>query len=896
MTNIELFQNLGNVVAVEGNKPLLPIDPAFVWVVESGKVSVFSVPLLDNQVRGTRSFLFEAVVGDLIFGIEPIKDEELELGLLAVGSTGTSLRRIERETFQKLASTKENQQNLGTLINHWSNALSNKDSFEVQIENNELLLRNMNANDLMTMEQFHRQALQKVVHLRQIHAQELSQHLKKKVNNQMNFMASALGKLATITGGDAPPIDTVSGDSVFNVCKIIGKAMNIKFVSVTADQTANLPADPLEEIARASSIRVRKVILRDNWWRLNSGPLLAYREDDNNPIALIPVHPSRYQMHDPVSEKVIMVNQEIAAQLKPFAYSFYRPFPKATMSKRDLLFFSLGACWQRDIFRLILVGLLGGLLGMAIPIATGIIYDSIIPSADKSQLLQVGFFLVASAVAGTLFGLTRSIAMLRLEGMIDASLESAVWDRLLELPVPFFKRYSAGELAMRAMGIGQIRAILSGVTLTNILSSIFALFNFALLFYYDAKLAGVATLLVVINMLVLLGIGKMQLNYLRELTDVANKISGLLLQLIGGVSKFRVAGAENRAFYVWAEKFSEQRRLDFKKSVLSNWLETFNSVFSLIASLSIFASVIYLSKGSLTAGKFVAFNAAFTAFWGAMVVMSGALLSVGSAIPVFEKLRPILETEYDEFKSDPGDLKGSIEVNHISFRYKEEAPLVLKDLNLKIKPGEYIGLVGPSGSGKSSLLRVLLGFEKPESGRVYYDEKDLEKVDIRAIRRQLGVVLQNGKLMAGDIFSNVIGANTKLTMDDAVEAIRMAGLEKDINEMPMGMHTVISEGAGTISGGQRQRLLIARAIVNKPKVIFFDEATSALDNKTQAIVSESLDSLQTTRIVIAHRLSTVMNCDRIIVLDKGTIIEEGNYEQLMQLNGMFAELAKRQLA
>jgi ATP-binding cassette subfamily C protein len=278
--------------------------------------------------------------------------------------------------------------------------------------------------------------------------------------------------------------------------------------------------------------------------------------------------------------------------------------------------------------------------------------------------------------------------------------------------------------------------------------------------------------------------------------------------------------------------------------------------------------------------------------------MSNAFFSVSQIFPILEKIEPILDTkpEYDEYKSNPGNLTGSVEVSHVSFRYQEEDPLVLKDVSIKIREGEYVGLVGPSGSGKSSLLRVLLGFENPETGRVYYDGQDLTKVDIRAIRRQLGVVLQNGKLMSGDIFSNVVGANINLTLDDAKEAIRMAGLEEDINAMPMGMHTVINEGATTISGGQRQRLLIARAIANKPKIIFFDEATSALDNQTQAIVSESLDSLKATRIVIAHRLSTVMNCDRIIVLDKGAIVEEGSYAELMQLNGVFAELAKRQLA
>jgi len=300
----------------------------------------------------------------------------------------------------------------------------------------------------------------------------------------------------------------------------------------------------------------------------------------------------------------------------------------------------------------------------------------------------------------------------------------------------------------------------------------------------------------------------------------------------------------------------------------------------------------------LGAGKFVAFNAALVSFMATILSLFQMMLSVSIIIPLYERVKPILQTlpEYDDSKDDPGELNGSIEVSHVSFRYKKEGSLVLDDISLQVQPGEYVGIVGTSGSGKSTLFRILLGFEKPEAGQVFYNGQALGTVDIRSVRRQLGVVLQNGQLMSGDIYTNIVGANIYLTMDDAWEAARMAGMDQDIKAMPMGMHTMISEGAGTLSGGQRQRLLIARAIVNRPKIIYFDEATSALDNRTQAVVSESMDRLQATRIVIAHRLSTIVKCDRIIVLDKGKVLESGTYEQLMDNGGIFAELAKRQLA
>ncbi|MHB8158861.1 MAG: ATP-binding cassette domain-containing protein, partial [Desulfocucumaceae bacterium] len=359
-----------------------------------------------------------------------------------------------------------------------------------------------------------------------------------------------------------------------------------------------------------------------------------------------------------------------------------------------------------------------------------------------------------------------------------------------------------------------------------------------------------------------------------------------------------VAGAEKRAFYRWSVEFYKERDIAFKKETIANFLKTFNALFPVITSMVLFYTVAKSTGTVLSPGKFIAFNAAFTTFLTAMIALSESFMTVNMVIPLYEKAKPILETmpEYDEAKVDPGPLSGTIEVSHLFFRYREDGPLVLNDVTMHINEGEYIGLVGPSGSGKSTLFRVLLGFEKPESGSIYYNGYDMDKVDIRSLRRQLGVVLQNGQLMAGDIFSNIVGSNPNLTMDDAMEAAKMAGLDKDIADMPMGMHTMISEGASTFSGGQRQRLLIARAIVSRPKIIYFDEATSALDNHTQAVVSQSLDNLRATRVVIAHRLSTILNCDRIIVMDKGRIVEEGTYAELMGKNGIFAELAKRQLA
>ena len=355
---------------------------------------------------------------------------------------------------------------------------------------------------------------------------------------------------------------------------------------------------------------------------------------------------------------------------------------------------------------------------------------------------------------------------------------------------------------------------------------------------------------------------------------------------------------EKRAFNNWARDFSRVRDVTYRKENLGNKMEVFNSTVNIIATGIIFFAMIKLKGVNLGAGKFIAFNSAFSSFLGAMLEISGVILQLNIIKPLYEKTRPILEAlpEFDQDKVDPGEIEGNIEVSHVNFRYQPDGPLILNDVVLEIEKGDYVGIVGPSGSGKSTLFRLLLGFEKPEAGQIYYDQQDLDNVDIRAIRRQLGVVLQSGQLMYGSIYDNIVAANPGLNINDAWAAARMAGMEDDIKSMPMGMHTMVSEAGNTLSGGQKQRLLIARAIISKPKIIYFDEATSALDNKTQKIVSESLDGLGATRVVIAHRLSTIANCNKIVVMDRGRIVEYGSYQELYEKGGLFTELVQRQLA
>jgi ATP-binding cassette subfamily C protein len=527
----------------------------------------------------------------------------------------------------------------------------------------------------------------------------------------------------------------------------------------------------------------------------------------------------------------------------------------------------------------------------------GTLIDTIIPSARQGQLWQMTAGLCLIALSIGIFEFTRGIALLRIEGKMDNNVQAAVIDRLFSLPVPFFRGYSSGDLADRANGISQIRQIISTTVGNSIVSNIFAIFNLFLLFYYDLKLALVAVVLIAITILVTVICSILQVGYQRQIMQIQGRLSGQVFQFLEGLSKLRVAGAEMLAFSKWAIQFADQKRVAIKSRSVTNRISVFNAGFPVISTAVIFGTVVYLSgQPHMSPGSFLAFSAAFSVFLASMLALILSFISALNIVPLFERVRPLLiaQPEISAVKIHPGELSGRIELSRVSFRYTSDGPLVLKEVSLEIKPREFIAIVGASGSGKSTLLRLFLGFDQPEAGAVLFDGQELNELDVSVVRRQVGIVLQTSKLMAGNILFNIIGS-LPLTQQDAWDAARMAGIEEDIKQLPMGMHTVVSTSSAVFSGGQQQRLMIARAIAFKPKILLFDEATSALDNRTQALVSESLEKLHATRVVIAHRLSTIINADRIYVMDKGQIVQMGTYQELLAQPGMFQDLARRQI-
>lgn len=713
----------------------------------------------------------------------------------------------------------------------------------------------------------------------------------RRATDDRNFSQSlaALGRLL----GEGDPKAAAAGGPV--LAATLQRVLQAGGVSASFRPTdPGLDAwDTLQQLAQQAQVATRQVTLAGRpWWHEDAGPLLAFARD-GSPLALLPVRGGGYRLEDAATGRSVEVDEALAADLDDTAWMFFRQFPARAMGLRDLLRFGLAGA-RADSLTMLACGLLGALLGLLTPYASGLLVDHVIPDGRSDALVQLVLLLASAAVATAAFELARALAALRIEGRLGNATEAAVIDRLLHLPAPFFRAYAAGDLAQRAFAIHSILHLVTSTTQSTVFSWVFGLISFFYMYWLNWQLGLLATVLVLLVLAVTVAANAWRLRIERRMFGVQGAIASRVLQILNGIAKLRGGGAEHRAFVLWARDFGRQKELDLQARRIGNGLAVFNAAFLVVAAGVLYGAIAFFHPG-FSPGVFVAFNTAFMQFLGATLALAAALTETLNVIPLYERAGPILHAlpEQEAGQAQAAPLAGDVEISRVSFRYTEDGPAVLDDISIRVRPGEFVAFVGPSGSGKSTLFRLLLGFEQPQTGAVYYDQQDLATLDVRSVRRQLGVVLQNGKLMPGDIFTNIVGSSA-CTIDDAWEAARMAGLDEDIRAMPMGMHTVISEGAATISGGQRQRLMIARALVKRPAVVLFDEATSALDNRTQAVVARSVQELKATRIVIAHRLSTIQQADRICVIVGGRLVESGTYEELMARGGAFAELARRQ--
>jgi NHLM bacteriocin system ABC transporter ATP-binding protein len=749
------------------------------------------------------------------------------------------------------------------------------------------------------MQAFHTGYLRCLAHsIRKEHDIEASR-IEKRAAKSADAIGATLGRLVRLVSpwqqaGAAEDPD----NALANACAAAAKPLGITIENSALLARRRGEDHPLtvEEVARVSRVRVRQVALRGEWWRQDLGPLVTFSDKDDRPLALVPGGRTGYLLHDPGQGGPPQpLTVQLAMGIQSMAWAFYAPLPDGPLTVADLL--KLGIRNQKfDVGVALAAGAVGSIVANTLPVATAAVFQTVIPGHHASQLVQIGLALIIAAFASVIFKITGDIAMLRIEGRIAGTLQAGVLDRLLRLPSSFFNTYSTADLANRTLTVEAVRKALTGLVMSSFMSGIFSLTSLGLLFYYQPMTALVAMLMFILMVGAAAYTGFRQLKALFEGEAISGNIMSLVLQLIGGIQKLRMTGSEDRAWVNWGRNFAEMRTRAQKSRRISNGYAVFMAGYDVLSLALVFLIVTMAAGDKLETGQFLAFVTAFTMFMTSMSQVSRAVMQCFTVTPMISRAKPLLQAspEVDASKADPGRLAGDIEVNGVFFRYDRDSPRVLNGLSVTVKPGQFVALVGPSGCGKSTLMKLLLGFERPEAGGIFYDGLDLRTLDIQAVRRQIGVVLQSGRLMPGTIYENVKGASDA-TVDGAWEAVRMAGLEEDIRAMPMGMHTVLTEGSAALSGGQVQRLLISRAVVAKPRIIFFDEATSALDNRTQAVVTESLSRLSVTRIAIAHRLSTVKDADRIYVLNEGKAVEAGTYDELMAKDGLFAQLARRQL-
>ncbi|MEP3449791.1 MAG: ATP-binding cassette domain-containing protein [Parasphingorhabdus sp.] len=643
------------------------------------------------------------------------------------------------------------------------------------------------------------------------------------------------------------------------------------------------------EIARRHNLSSRQVMLTGNWHETDQGPLLL-QYADTAAITSLCWRSGAYQ--DPDGVVIDAMNKSDFAVT---GYVLSAPLPEDVSGFWPLAKFIIRGNWEE--FRSIAIAAsLIGLLGIITPLATGWILSDLAPAGELSLLIGVGAGLVLAALVNFALSSVRAISVSRIQGKTGARLATALYDRLLRLPTSFFREYTAGDLNQRLSGIDGMRSMILSMALSAGLSVVFSIFYFFVLVFYDLRLALISVLLIAVYILIVVVTRALQMPLVREALALDGEIAEVSYEMIGAVAKLRTAAAESRALQRWSKLYGQERDLERRAGVITAYSSATSDSWQTITQVILFGAVAILTRDSLEPGMFIAFLIAFGSFQGAFVSLSSQLIELYAAQPQIHRALPILQApvELSVNKADPGKLRGDISMQHVTFAYGEGQAPVLSGISLDIDAGSHIAIVGGSGSGKSTLLRLLLGFETPDQGEIVFDGQNLAELDAARVRSQIGVVMQSSSLFAGSIIDNIRGAHDA-GLEQCMAAAASAGLASDLDYFPMGIHTPITEGAAALSGGQRQRILIARSLVSQPNLLFFDEATSALDNASQAQVAGTLDALTVTRITIAHRLSTIQNADRIYVLEKGKMTEQGSYDELMAMDGSFAALAKRQL-
>ena len=651
--------------------------------------------------------------------------------------------------------------------------------------------------------------------------------------------------------------------------------------------------DKLDYALHPHGVMHRAVNLTPGWSKDAYGLMLGFKKKDNIPVVLIPFGLSSYKYYDDTSDKYRIVTKKTEAMFSQRAYAFYRPFPLKKLSLVELSKYILSVIDISDDVMMFLTTLSLILVGLLTPRINLFLFRNVIDNGKISLLVTTAMFLLCVSWSTLIFRAARNLISTRIDTKMSICVEAATMMRVLSLPADFFKKFSSGDLAARANHVNSLCSTLVSVVLNTGLTSVFSLVYIFEIFAFAPGLVIPALSIIIITVGFSVISSLVQMRITKKQMLLSSQENGMSYAVVSGIQKVKLTGAEKRVFARWGDLYSKNAELLYNPPLFIKINGVISIAITLIGTIVIYNKAIV---SHVSPAEYYAFNTAYAMVFGAFMALFSVAITAANIKPTLEMAEPILkaEPEISGNKENLARLSGMIEIVNLTFKYTENSPIIIDNLSLKINPGQYVAIVGKTGCGKSTLVRLLIGFEKPTKGNIFYDGKDLSTVDLKSLRKHIGVVTQNGKLFSGDIYSNIVISAPQLTLDEAWEAAKIAGIDEDIRRMPMGMNTLISEGSGGISGGQRQRLMIARAVAPKPKILIFDEATSALDNITQKKVSQALDGMNCTRIVIAHRLSTIKQCDRILVFDGGHIVEDGTYDELIALNGYFADLVSRQ--
>lgn len=640
-------------------------------------------------------------------------------------------------------------------------------------------------------------------------------------------------------------------------------------------------------------IMYRTVHLDTKWYKKSTLIMIGTMKESGNAVILKPGKLGGYLLIDPLTSKKSRINKKIASILDEEAICFYPPLPSKSLTIKDLLQFMFNQLNVSDILFYVGVIFALSLLGLFAPMFTKLLFGTVLVTNNVQQLIALSILITSYLVSSLCLKIYQNLMKSKMSTKQDVIVQAALINRVIHLPSSFFTGFSSGELYYKIQSAETICSTIFETIGSTGLTSLFSIIYIGQISHYAKSLVLPSILIILTSFLFTIITSIVESKHLLKQMDASAKTSGLTYATVKGIQKIKLTGSETRMFAKWAKTYAKEASLQYNPPLFLKLSNVFQLTITLIGTIVLYAISI---QNHISVDNYYAFSSAYGMIAAAFNTLANACLLSSTIPPMLEMAKPILEAipENSENKEIVTDLSGAIEINHLSFRYDHDLPNVIDDLSLSIKPGEYVAITGATGCGKSTLLRLLLGFETPQKGSVFYDRHDLQDIDLPTLRKQIGTVQQNSKLFPSDILSNITISAPLLSEEDAWNAAELASIADDIKQMPMGMHTIISEGQGGISGGQKQRILIARALAPKPKILFFDEATSALDNITQNKISNAIDSLNCTRVVIAHRLSTIKNADRILYLENGKIAEQGTYDELINLNGKFAHLVERQ--